>query len=90
MSKFFLDSIKEGKKGIPYAVKLELDEFKDVLYGTNICHKVQVKSLRLDREKRMTRTSLVKSGLTDIHVKMRVEWNRVVCEPLTDKEGHFI
>ena len=59
-----------------------MDEFKEVLYGENNKHKVTVKSLRLDREKRMTRTTLKKSGLTDIHVKMGVEWDRVTCEPL--------
>ena len=59
-----------------------MDEFKEVLYGENYKHKVTVKSLRLDREKRMTRTTLQKSGLTDIHVKMGVEWDRVTCEPL--------
>ena len=84
-----LDKIKEAKKGIPYSFKLELQEFKEVLYGENFKHRVKVKSLRLDREKRMTRTTLQKSGLTDIHVKMRVEWDRVVCEPLT-LDGQFV
>ena len=42
-----------------------------------------------DNEKRMTRTTLQKSGLTDIHVKMRVEWDRVTCEPL-EKNGQFV
>ena len=37
----------------------------------------------------MTRTTLLKSGLTDIHIKMRVEWDRVTCEPL-QKDGHFV
>lgn len=84
-----LDEIKEAKKGIPYRFKLELEEFKEVLYGDNYKHRVEVKSLRLDREKKMTRTTLKKSGLTDIHVKMRVEWDRVVCEPLT-LNGQFV
>ena len=59
-----------------------MEEFKQVLYGSEYEHKVTLRSLRLDRDKRMTRTSLRKSGLTDIHVKMGVNWDRVVCEPL--------
>ena len=66
-----------------------MDEFKNVLYGFEYKHKVTVRSLRLDREKRMTRTTLQKSGLTDIHVKMGVDWDRVVCEPLT-LNGQFV
>ena len=73
----------------PRQFKLEHAEFKEVLYGEDFKHKVQIKSLRLDREKRMTRTTLLKSGLTDIHIKMRVEWDRVTCEPL-QKDGHFV
>ena len=87
--KLLLDEIKEAKKGIPHQFKLELAEFKEVLYGEDFKHKVQVKSLRLDRDKRMCRTTLQKSGLTDIHVKMRVEWDRVTCEPL-EKDGQFV
>ena len=86
----YSDAIKEAKKGIPYSCKLELADFKDMLYGdTTYQHKVVVKSLKLNKDKQMTRTTLRKNGLTDIHIKMSVCADRITCEPLK-KDGEYI
>ena len=85
-----LDAIKEAKKGIPYSTKLELDEFKETLYGDGKNkHTIEVRSLRLDRDKNMTRTTMRKYGLTDIHVKMAVQSDRVTCLPLKENETYL-
>ena len=54
-----------------------------MLYGdTTYQHKVVVKSLKLNTAKQMTRTTMRKNGLTDIHIKMAVQPDRITCEPL--------
>ena len=74
--------MKEGKKGIPHSFRLEMAEFKQSLYGDNFSHTVEVNSLRLDKDKRMTRTKLKKKGLSDIHLKLGVLEDRISCLPL--------
>jgi hypothetical protein len=82
--------VKEAKKGIPYSCKLELNDFVETLYGENkVSHMVEVRSLRLNYEKQMTRTTLRKTGLSDIHVKMGVQNDKVTCLPLKEK-GKYI
>ena len=88
--KYFSEEIKKATKGIPHRCELSIEEFKQVLYGNETFeHRVDVRSLRLNREKEMTRTLLRKRGLTDIHLKMAVASDKVVCEPLK-KRGKFI
>lgn len=84
----YLDRIKEAKKGIPHSWRLELRDFLDTLYGNNDKHSVEVRSLRLNNDRKMTRTTLRKYGLSDIHVKMAVQSDRVQCLPL--RENGFI
>ena len=79
-----LDDIKEAKKGIPHSWRLELKDFLDTLYEDDGKHTVEVRSLRLNKDKKMTRTTLRKQGLSDIHVKMSVGSDRVVCLPLEE------
>ena len=81
------NEIKEAKKGIPYSYEVKLDDFKSVLYGENTRpHMVEVRSLRLNTKKEMTRTTLRKMGLSDIHVKMAVQSDKVTCLPLKVNE----
>ena len=85
-----LDAVKEAKKGIPYSCKLELNDFIDTLYGeNNSAHMIEVRSLRLNYEKQMTRTTLRKAGLSDIHVKMGVQSDKVTCLPLKENEKYI-
>lgn len=80
---FDTDQVKDGRKGIPKWVDLKLDAFYDTLYNEeNVRHKAEVRSLRLNKDKKMTRTTMIKAGLTAIHVKLRVKDDKVSCEPL--------
>jgi len=84
------ETIKDGRKGIPKWFDLKLSEFLDVLYNDDADKNItEVRSLRLNKEKQMTRTTTRKSGLTGIHVKLSVQNDRVTCLPLT-KNGHFV
>ena len=77
------DEIKDGKKGVPMWFKLKLDQYKDALYNHSVNPTiVEVRSLRLNKEKQMTRTTTYKYGLSSIHVKSAVENNKVSCTPL--------
>ena len=77
-------STKDGRKGIQNTIELEAVEFKDVLYGYIDNHRTTVKSLRLNKDKKMTRTLTNKRGLSGIIYKTQVREDRIVCEPLRD------
>ena len=80
---FDTDQVKDGRKGIPKWADLKLEAFYETLYNEkSVRHKAEVRSLRLNKEKKMTRTSMIKAGLTAIHVKLRVTDDKVSCEPL--------
>ena len=83
-------STKDGRKGIQNSVELEAAEFKDVLYGTIENHRTTLNSLRLNKEKKMTRTSTNKRGLSGIIYKTAVKEDRILCEPLRDAENKLL
>ena len=86
----FVDIIKEAKKGIPYSCTLNIDDFKETLYGANKeKHKVEVRSLKLNQTKQMTRTTMYKLGLSDIHCKLGVQEDRVTCLPLKENSNYI-
>ena len=62
----------------------ELRDFLDTLYGDTGKHSVEVRSLRLNTDRKMTRTTLRKFGLSDVHLKMSVLSDRVQCTPLME------
>jgi hypothetical protein len=81
---------KDGRKGIPNWIDLRLNDFLSVLYGENCAPTMtEVRSLRVNRDKRMTRTTTIKTGLSGIHVKLKVENDRVTCKPL-QIDGKYI
>lgn len=82
-------NVKQGMKGIPQWTKTTLEEYRNTLYD-NKDHYCIVNSLRLDADKKMTRTSLVKRGLSQIHVKNRIHSDKILCHPLIDKEGNYL
>ena len=84
------DQSKIGKKGIPLWFDIALAEYYDILYNDEAGKSVaEVSSLRLDKNKTMTRTSLRKNGLTGIHAKRGVQDDRISTEPLS-VNGEFI
>ena len=80
---------KDGRKGIPNHIELELDEFRDVLYNSTP-HFVDVHSLRMNKERTMTRTTTRKKGLSAIFVKQRVDINQIICSPLRNQENELL
>ena len=84
------DTKKEGKKGIPKWFDLKKQDFEDTLYEEkSIEHSVEVRSLRLNKQKQMTRTTTVKTGLSGIHVKLSVLPDKISCQPL-QVNGEFV
>ena len=84
------ETTKEGKKGIPKWFDLKKKDFEDKLYNENsIEHCVEVRSLRLNKQKQMTRTTTVKTGLSAIHVKLAVMDDKISCRPLK-LNGKFV
>jgi hypothetical protein len=81
---------KDGRKGIPNWHILSQNNFGDVLYNKDNRPKTtEVRSLRLNTDKKMTRTSTIKTGLTGIHIKLGVADDGVTCEPLKIN-GEFV
>lgn len=85
---------KEARKGIPYSVKLVMDDFKDVLFrndreGESV-HTVTVESLRFDGEKKISRFSCIKRGLNDLFYKKYVHNDAITLTPLKDKNGEYL
>ena len=60
-----------------------MDQFRDVLYGELRDHKVDMKCLRVTRDRKMARLNINKRGLNDIFCKMQVASDKVTCTPLT-------
>lgn len=84
------NTVKDGRKGIPNWAKLSIDDFHQSLYKRDVArHLTEVRSLRLGKDKKMTRTTMVKSGLTAIHVKVAVQEDKITCRPLKIGENYL-
>ena len=67
-----------------------MDIFRNVLLDSTFpVQKVEINSLRLTKNKDMSRTKTVKNSLSDIFLKMRVSSDAITCEPLT-KDGKLM
>ena len=75
---------KRGSKGIPHSHELKMTEFVGRLYG-NESHYVTIRSLRLNRDKQMSRFTARKRGLSDIFLKFDVANDAITCAPLKKK-----
>jgi hypothetical protein len=61
---------EDGRKGIPNWQQLSQNNFIEVVYNKNTTqNNTEVRSLRLNTNKKMTRTATIKTGLTGIHIK---------------------
>lgn len=85
---------KQARKGIPYGVKLALDDFKDILFrryrdGETV-HTVTIESLRFDRDKKISHLSCLKRGLNDTFYKKYVHDDAITLSPLKDKHGRLL
>ena len=64
------------------AFNLELKAFRDVLYEDESDHKISISSLRLDKDRIMSRYSQIKIGLTDLYYKQHVAADKITCTPM--------
>ena len=85
------DSIKKSTKGVPHRNKFKMRLFQSVLLDeTTPRQRVTINSLRLNRNKEMTRMRMEKSSLSDIFVKLQVLADKISCAPLVDKNGKIL
>ena len=75
---------KRGSKGIPHSEHLTMTNFVEQLYGEE-SHYVTLRSLRLNKQKKMSRFTLRKRGLNDLFMKFHVDDDGITCTPLTKK-----
>ena len=65
--------------------------FQSVLLDENTPRqRVTLNSLRLNRNKEMTRMRMEKSSLSDIFVKLQVLADKITCVPLRDQSGKLL
>ena len=70
-----------GSKGIPHTEDLRTEAYLQTLYSKG-SHYVTLRSLRLNKNREMSRVTTVKRGLSDIFVKFRVADDGITCLPL--------
>ena len=75
---------KRGSKGIPHSEHLTMTNFVEQLYGQE-SHYVTLRTLRLNKNKKMSRFTLRKRGLNDLFMKFHVDDDAITCTPLTKK-----
>ena len=80
---------KKSTKGVPHKEVFDQETFEGVLFNRLGRQTCTINSLRKDRDKRMTRTSVEKTSLSDIFVKMMVQSDAVTCKPLMKNGKHI-
>ena len=81
-------STKSGTKGIPHYINLSLQAFLSQLYEHGD-HKVTLTSLRLDNNRKMSKITQIKRGLSDLFCKFHVDDDQITCKPLK-YNGNFL
>jgi len=84
------ETTKTAMKGIPKWQDVTMENFRETLYDDTNQNLVEVRSLRLDKDRQMTRTTLLKRGLSSIHVKLRIDKDRICCSPLRYPDGSYV
>ena len=60
-----------------------MDQFLSVLLDEDLPQdKIEINSIRLNRNKQMSRMKITKVGLSDIFIKMQVSDDKISCSPL--------
>ena len=67
-----------------------MEEYKHILYNGNVDpHTIELRSLRLSRESKMARYTILRKGLSDLFYKMRVADDKITCTPLTFRNEYL-
>ena len=81
---------KDGRKGIPKSIPLTAKNFHRALYEDDTTNeKIQINSLRLNREKVMGRCTLNRRSISSIHCKLSIGSDKISCSPLR-KNGKIL
>ena len=84
------ESTKKSTKGIPHVNKFEMDTWLSVLLDESFPQQsVQINSLRLNRNKEMSRMCCNRSALSDLFLKMQVQADKVTCTPLMQNNEYL-
>ena len=84
------NGLKRSTKGIPHSKNYEMESFISTLLNpTQKKDFVHFESLRLNKEKQMSRKQITKIGLSDIFIKMQVSDDIITCSPLK-LNGQFL
>ena len=67
---------------------LELDTYLNTLIGQT-AHNIEVRNLRMDQNRQMSRQHLKKRGLSDISVKVHVLDDKITCFPLQQNNEYM-
>ena len=81
------NSTKLGSKGVPHSIRLELENFRDKLYG-DVTKEVELQSLRLVNNQ-MKRIKQRKNALNDFFTKFHVMNDRITCKPLKKNDEYL-
>ena len=74
---------KKSTKGIPHINDYSIETWLSVLLNSEYPKQsVVINSLRLNRNKEMSRMKMQRSSLNDIFLKMQVQQDKVTCTPL--------
>ena len=81
---------KKSTKGIPHINKFEIDTWLSVLLDESFPHqKIEINSLRLNRNKEMSRMKCQRSALSDVFLKMQVQSDKISCKPLMKNKEYL-
>ena len=68
-------------KGVPKSISLEFQTYLNILLDEEQ-HEVEMRTLQMNKNKRMTRQHKLKKGLSDISVKVHVKDDKITCTGL--------
>ena len=84
------DVTKKSTKGVPSRNQFKMRLFQSVLLDEKTPRqKITINSLRLNKNKEISRMKMEKSSLSDIFVKMQVLADKITCAPLS-KNGKYL
>ena len=77
------NNTKKSTKGIPHVNDFAMDTWLSVLLDSEFPKQsVTINSLRLNRNKEMSRMKMQRSSLNDVFLKMQVQSDKITCKPL--------
>ena len=60
-----------------------MSEYREKLFNPAKVHRIEMQSLRLNKDKKMARFRILKNGLSDLFYKLAVQPDKITCTPLT-------